>query len=102
MSETIYKWAPGYQGGKRAADSRIATPTNFTWYDNQYQAHDNMHSKWREKQRYNVDDHAGWKKNKINFNSQTFYLCQEGKLRSRELPGISTRQMRHKSVQRDN
>ena len=34
MSETIYKWAPGYQGKKRAVDARVATPTNFTWYDN--------------------------------------------------------------------
>jgi len=34
MSDTFYKFAPGYAGQRKQADSKVAKPTNFTWFDN--------------------------------------------------------------------
>ena len=67
MSDTIYKFAPGYQGCRKQVDTNkyVTDSSDIDWYGRaEPQFFD---TKFKRREKYNVGINCGWKISKKNY-----------------------------------
>ena len=85
MSESYYKFAPGYQGCRKQVNIEYSNEygnlsQDFDWFkraEPQY-----FDTKFKTQERFNVQDNCGWKINKKNYKYQNANPNGKDKLRS--------------------
>ena len=84
MSQTVYKFPPGYTGQRQPADADHSKGNTFNWYHRADPS--KFCSEFRTKDKYNALSNCGMQQDRSNFKFQKVYRNNQD-MRSRSFAG---------------